>query len=104
MTERRDAAVIAHRCSLGGAGKFHAVNVPLHDGIDDATYFRIFEPIMREARRMRQAATCSASRAASNVPGVRDAVCRTPYGGQVAVHDPTGRDRGGTVGYSTAVR
>ena len=61
-TERRDAAVIAHRRSLGGAGKFHAVNVPLHDGIDDATYFRIFEPIMREARRMRQAATCSASR------------------------------------------
>ncbi|CAX43188.1 histone deacetylase, putative [Candida dubliniensis CD36] len=29
-----------------GKGKYHAVNVPLRDGIDDATYKSIFEPVI----------------------------------------------------------
>lgn len=29
-----------------GKGKYHAINVPLRDGIDDATYKSIFEPVI----------------------------------------------------------
>ena len=29
-----------------GKGKYHAVNVPLRDGIDDATYKSVFEPLI----------------------------------------------------------
>lgn len=31
-----------------GKGKFHSVNVPLRDGIDDASYEQLFKPIMRK--------------------------------------------------------
>ncbi|KAG7856600.1 hypothetical protein KL919_004130 [Ogataea angusta] len=30
-----------------GKGKYHAVNIPLRDGIDDATYKSIFEPVIQ---------------------------------------------------------
>lgn len=31
-----------------GAGKNYAVNVPLRDGIDDATYRSVFEPVIKK--------------------------------------------------------
>lgn len=30
-----------------GKGKYHAINVPLRDGIDDATYKSLFEPVIK---------------------------------------------------------
>lgn len=30
-----------------GKGKYHAINVPLRDGIDDQTYKNLFEPVMK---------------------------------------------------------
>lgn len=31
-----------------GKGKYHSVNVPLRDGIDDTSYEQLFKPIMRK--------------------------------------------------------
>jgi hypothetical protein len=33
---------------LAGAGKYYAVNVPLKEGMDDASYEALFKPIMRK--------------------------------------------------------
>ncbi len=33
-----------------GRGKHYAVNVPLHDGIDDESYRFVYEPIMEKVR------------------------------------------------------
>ena len=84
-TERRDAAVIAHRCSLGRCRQ-----VPRGQRATPRRDRRrnLFQDIRaHHARGTPHATSRNLQRvtAASNVPGVSDAVCRTPYGSQVAV-------------------
>ena len=35
-----------------GKGKYYSVNVPLRDGIDDASYHSIFEPVQRSRNHL----------------------------------------------------
>ena len=37
-----------------GAGKYYSVNVPLHDGMDDANYQRLFKPVIQKVMDMFQ--------------------------------------------------
>lgn len=36
------------------AGKYYSVNVPLKDGIDDATYVRLFKTVMSRVMEVRE--------------------------------------------------
>ena len=40
------------RPSLQKHGKYYSVNVPLRDGTDDATFHRLFKPIMQVLLRV----------------------------------------------------